>query len=138
MSYTKRFDKEKYDDLSWVTEKLKLLKPGGRLVVGPFRGERQLNRARFMLYDWLNHMGLKQLFRVRTRLRQGELEVENLQWPEGAEVTVVQGMKRTERLLEELVLAGEPKKKIEQWVRERRISNQDGVELLQRLEEILS
>ena len=138
MGYTAKYDEKKYQAIVPITGRLETLGPGERMTVGPFKDERQLRRLRYLFYDWLSHLGLKEQYRVRTYARALELEVEDLRWPNRLEVTMGKIKKHQEAPLKELVLADDPERVIQEWIKEEKITTQDGAVLLGKLEEILS
>lgn len=62
--YTKKFVPERYLEIKPILEKIQKLSPGEVLLVRD--SNESLYSIRWLLYDWLYHMGLKNLFKIAT------------------------------------------------------------------------
>ena len=74
MSYTKVFNPKKFFAVRKILEEISELPPGASYDIAG--GKEMLGKMRWLVYDWLAHMELKEEFKVR-RL-QGRLVVERL------------------------------------------------------------
>ena len=56
MAYTRRFEPDRYDEITMITSKLPDMSPGEKFI---FRGVDDIAHIKWLLYDWLHHMGFK-------------------------------------------------------------------------------
>ena len=136
MSYSHKFNSEKYSSISSVIAKIEEMVGGDRVVVKGLDRD-QVGMIRYLLYDWLSHVGLKRMFRLRTEWDVGEIVIKHLGTPVGMEVEVKRAVKGLEKELEELILEDNPEDRVEQWIKEGKIELEEGEVLLERLKEIL-
>jgi len=64
MSYTKHFDPSKFEPIEDTLKQMQSLEPGGKLFLHNFPME-HWESYRWLIYDWLHHMGLRGKFRVK-------------------------------------------------------------------------
>lgn len=137
MGYSTSYNEARYKPIAKVIQKVKQLNAGERVRVKGVDKD-ALGRMRSLMYDWLSHMGLKSRFRIKTDYKFCELEIRDLRFSNGLDITVesakVAGL---EPLLEELIKSEEPKELVSQWIEEEKITVRDGSALLERLTEIL-
>jgi len=62
--YTKNFNPERYKDIKDILEKIQALEPGSRLSIKGLRRD-EIHQLRWLLYDWMFHMGIKSKFQLR-------------------------------------------------------------------------
>lgn len=74
MTYTKKLDltDPDYQALQGFFAQAETLEPGSRLTLNDFN-PKQLDHIRWLIYNWLNHLGLKHLFKLKTDRDRGEL-----------------------------------------------------------------
>lgn len=61
--YTKKFNPDHYEELAPLLEQIQDLEEGSSLLVSA--SPKESREMRWLLYDWLHHMGLKSLFRIQ-------------------------------------------------------------------------
>lgn len=62
--YSKIYNPERYEEIRSLLEAISSLEEGGRLTLDPLPKEDR-NRVRYLIYDWLYHMSMKQGFRLQ-------------------------------------------------------------------------
>lgn len=130
MGYSAKFNPARYESITKVLESLKSLLPGGRVLVSG-RPE-ELGLTKYLVYDFLFHTGLKSQFKIKTL--EGELLIQRKAAP--ATKVSVEGA-----LIESLIeFWGTPKAEaaLEQWKKEERITESEGVELWQSVAKIMT
>ena len=65
MTYTKILDEAKYTEIRAITDELATLTAGEETSVSGLNPH-ELAHTRWLIYDWLYHNGVKNLFRVKT------------------------------------------------------------------------
>ncbi len=103
--YSKIYIPERYEELGSILTKIQSLEPGGKVELRGL-GE-ETNRVRYQIYEWLYHMGLKKLFRLKQDL--DTLTIRRLGLPTSLEVTTKSpGLPATlEVVLKELLMKKE-------------------------------
>lgn len=62
--YSKIYNPKRYEEIKDLLEAISELEEGGRLTLDPLPKEDR-NRVRYLIYDWLYHMSMKQGFRLQ-------------------------------------------------------------------------
>jgi hypothetical protein len=62
--YTKNFDPARFEKIRYILEPLQNLSPGEKITISGFSREEKIT-TRWLLYDWMSHMGVKSLFRIK-------------------------------------------------------------------------
>uniref|UniRef100_A0A6M3JXR0 Uncharacterized protein n=1 Tax=viral metagenome TaxID=1070528 RepID=A0A6M3JXR0_9ZZZZ len=106
MTYTKTFNPEKFAPIASVLEQLQALVPGEKLTISLKTKAEQTN-LRWLVYDWLHHMGLKEVFRLR--VEDLGLEIKRRIEPE-FEINISSpiGKAHLDKLLKETITSSEP------------------------------
>jgi len=133
MSYTAKFTPERYEPIAKVLESLKALRPGGKVTIAG--GREELERIRYLVYEFLFHTGLKREFKLRNL--GDELLIQRK--ADLREVRVAKDDKG--EFIESLIeLWGtlEAKAALERWKKEGRITEGEGAELWERTEKIMA
>jgi hypothetical protein len=137
MPYARKFNPDRYRVIQGVISKLERLQSGGRVVVSGL-GREELERVRYLTYDWLSHMELKHNYRLRMDYRARELVIQHLGEPEGMRVRVDTGAVRDD-LMRELIDNEEGAADlVNQWINEGKVTQSEGEELLSALAQVLS
>ena len=126
MSYTTTFDEKKYAPIREAIEQLPGLEPGGEVIISGL-SDYELNRARWLLYDYLFHTGAKSGFRVKQDAEKNEIIVRRIGIKSQPIVTVSRGgvPASLDSLLAELVALDDLKQaedRLGEWVQEGRIT----------------
>lgn len=137
MTYTRKFTPERYRPITEVISKLEKLRSGGRVVISGLERE-TLMRVRYLVYDWLSHMGVKESYRLKMDYPRKELIVQHLGSPEELRVRVEVGGVSDELMKELIDNEERAKDLVEEWVSEGRVTKNEGEELLSALEQVLS
>ena len=133
MSYTVKFTPERYEPIAKVLESLKALRAGGKVTIAG--GREELERIRYLVYEFLFHTGLKKEFKLRNL---GD-EILIQRKADLREVRVAKDDKG--EFIESLIeLWGtlEAKAALERWTKEGRITEGEGAELWERIEKIMA
>lgn len=77
--YTKKFNVQNYNSVQPILDKLQDLQEGEVLRVGCGGNIQTIGRTRWLLYDWIHHMGFRGMFRIR--MTSDGLEVTRLPSP---------------------------------------------------------
>jgi len=133
MTYSQKYNPERYSSIQEIVDKVSSLRRGERLVVeGLERGE--LMRARGLLYDWFSHMGAKGRFRISMEWEGPRMVVRNMELGEGLRLSLRKGKALIEEWIEALIEAGVDeegaKEKIAEWMREGKVNALEGAEIL--------
>jgi len=138
MSYSKHFNPARYEPIAKVLEAVQALRPGGRLTITGASSE-ELGQTRYLVYDFLWHMGLKEMFRLRT-LGEGTLLIQRLGLGDSVKVEIAANTKRGEMIetLIELWDTEAAKDQLKEWVDSRKISAEDGDELWTSVQKIMA
>jgi len=106
MTYTKTFNPEKFAPIASILEQLQALVPGEKLTISLKTKSEQTN-LRWLVYDWLHHMGLKKVFRLR--IEDLDLEIKRRIEPE-FEINISSpiGRAHLDKLLKETITSSEP------------------------------
>ncbi len=137
MGYSSKFSPERYEPIAKVLEGIQALPPGKSTIVSvdPGRPE-ELGVIKYLVYDFLFHTGLKKNFRIKTL--ENELLIQRLGLRAEPKFVL---QKNNQELIETLIeLWGEPEAKaqLESWIKEGKISAEDGDELWASVEKIMS
>jgi len=62
--YSKKFKSERYGPVQGILDQMQSLEAGGSVRVKGLTVEMR-QRAKYLIYDWLHHMALKRLYRIR-------------------------------------------------------------------------
>jgi len=106
MTYTKTFNPEKFAPIASVLEHLQTLEPGEKLVIS-LSSSVELANLRWLVYDWLHHMGLKEAFRLK--VEDLGLEIKRRAQPEfKINISSPVGKAHLDKLLKETITSSEP------------------------------
>ena len=106
MTYTKTFNPEKFAPIASILEQLQALVPGEKLTISLKTKAEQTN-LRWLVYDWLHHMGLKEVFRLRVE----GLDLEIMRRAEPSfkiSISSPIGRAHLDKLLKETITSSEP------------------------------
>ena len=129
MAYSRTFNPEKYSQISEHLARLETLEPGQRLRLSGFTNLDELERAKWLIYDWLHHMSLKPLFRVLTDYDQRELLLKRLGISPLRQTVEVPLDQAQEALLKQLILSDEPEATLRQWVSTGKVGIKEALDL---------
>jgi len=130
MTYSKTFQLEKYSELQGILSDLENLTPGAQLKLEGLK-EGLIGRVRYQLYDYLNQMGIKRLFRVRTEPAFGRISILRLGLPSDIRVSIEKPSLGLGALLEQLIKTDEAEvdDQIILWIREGKLSIEEAGQL---------
>lgn len=137
MTYTRKFNEARYRPIAEVISKLERLRSGGRVVVGGLERE-ALARVRYLLYDWLSHMGLKESFKIKMDYARSELIVQHQGAPASLRVRVELGGVRDDLMRELIANEERAQDLVNEWLSEGKITKEEGTELMLALEQVLA
>jgi hypothetical protein len=144
VSYSRNLKLEKFEGLENVLSSLQALEPGGSCVVSCESSE-DLVKTRYSLYEFLFHMELKGRFRLKV-LSPTKLMIVRIGFKPllgvsqfGVPVTKAPDLPKTmiERLIE-LWGEAEAKAQLEAWIEAKAISKEEGEELWEHVQRIMS
>jgi hypothetical protein len=135
MGYSKIFKPERYESIAKVLEAVQTLHPGGRLTISGGSKE-ELGVIRYLVYDFLWHMGLKGKFRVKTL--ESSLLVLRLGFREEPKVRVEREQGELVEALIELWDTKAAEAQLKEWVSSGKISTEEGDELWKSVEKIMA
>lgn len=136
--YSKTFKKDRYNSIMGITNELSELEPGASLKISGLSPE-TLHETRYLLYDYLHHLGTKSLFRLKSE--DGLLVIKRLGLPGTVQVVMEKGKDALDGLLKELItLDGSEKaeEKLAEWIKERKITAIEASDLFVRYRKVMS
>lgn len=101
MTYSKTFKEGKYLPIASLLERMQSLEDGESIHV-PCGSAPEVNRLRFLVYDWLAQQGLKKFFRIFTKASSVEIRKQKAVF-EDFEVKRIPLSPRLEEILKELL-----------------------------------
>jgi hypothetical protein len=139
MVYSKRFQAHKYQHLASLLEKIQALKDDASLRIEDL-SPAALYRLRWQLYEWLHHMELKHLFRLRV-----EGKVLKVTRTSGAQEFTflkerIELPEKLSRLFEELLIMKEldrVKQRTKGWTKNHYINEEEARLLIAKWEEVM-
>lgn len=142
MTYTKTFDEAKFTEIEDLLKQLTNLESGGEVSISHLNAH-EMAHVRWLIYDWLHHMGVKGKFRVRTDPERGALVVRRLGLTSTPHVEVNRSglPSGLARILEDLVALDDQRQaeqKLELLVSEKKISHGEFGELLLELRRVFT
>jgi hypothetical protein len=138
MTYSRKFDLNRYTRLGNLPEKLADLEPGQRAKLTELTGVREIEELRWLLYDLLHHLGLKSQFRVRTDYEAREIVVQRRRTNVARVELDCSGL--DEGKLRELVCLrerGDVDKALESWVNEKKLTLSEALRLAEEWEKVM-
>ena len=134
MTYTKKFNPAKFTHLEETFKTLLDLSPGEKLTVGGV-GVESLHSTRWLIYDWLYHMGMNKKFKISER--EGELVIIR----KGGAIPTLRRetptLKQLEPLLEEMLGSKDASLWLREARREERITAEEMGILLDRYNKVM-
>lgn len=137
MTYTRVFNPKRYRVIEGVIPKIEGLSPGGRVIVSGLERE-ALARVRYLLYDWLSHMGLKESFKIKMDYAREELTVQHQGAPESLRVRVELPSVRDDLMRELIANEERAEDLVNEWLREGKVTKEEAVELMAALAQVLA
>lgn len=135
--YSKQFDQKRYEPISRAVGQIEKLSPGGKVTIENLTRE-QMVRVRYLLYDWMSHLGVKQSYRIRTDYSTKQITVTHLGAYENMDVSISQGSKYLEPFVEQLIGLENPEEQIRLWITEKKLNVEQGAEILRSLKEVMA
>jgi len=134
MTYTKKFNAAKFTHLTETFKNLLDLPPGGKLTLGGMEIG-TLFRTRWLVYDWLHHMGLRKQFKVSQR--EGELVIIRKGGPSPILKRETPSLAELEPLLKDMLQVDDAVAWLREARREKKITAEEMGILLDRYNEIM-
>ena len=137
MTYSSTYDPNRYTSISQAIRSIENMRSGGRIVIDGLERE-VIGRMRYLLYDWMSHLGIKKSYRIRSDPHRGEITILHLGMSDTMNIREDVPNTEVENLVGELIGIENPEDIVEQWIKEKRTNIIGGAEILRRLGEILS
>jgi hypothetical protein len=133
VSYSAKFIPERYEPIAKVLDSIKALRPGGFVTTAG--GREELSRVKYLVYDFLSHTGLKSQFKLK--MLEGELLIQRKADLREVSLSIKDNGALIESLIE-LWGTTEAKAALESWIKEERISEEEGAELWESVSKIMT
>lgn len=134
MTYTKKFNPAKFTHLTETFQSLLDLSPGDKITLGGLEIG-ALFRTRWLVYDWLHHMGMREQFRISQR--EGELVIIR----KGGTPPIIKketsSLAELEPFLEDMLRADDPISWLRETRKEKKITAEEMGILLDRYNEVM-
>ena len=138
MTYTSKYNPDRYSQIADLLTKVSRLEPGARLMVKGLTPTEQA-RVRSLLYDWFHQMGLKARFKVKAEADRLSVIDRRLQSPITLTVETPLTSKEEQELMGELIEHYEEAEAVlECWVKEGKITDTRARELRDKLDQVMS
>jgi hypothetical protein len=138
MTYSSKYNADKYSQITDLLTQVSRLEPGGRITIKGLTPTEQA-RVRSLLYDWFHHMSLKARFKVKAEADRLSIIDRRLQNPITLTIETPLTSREEQELMGELIERYEEAEAVlECWVSEGKITDTRAKELRVKLEQVMS